>query len=510
MAEVTGNIGFEETLWKASDKLRGSMDASEYKHVVLGLIFLKYISDKFETKYNELVDEGEGFEEELDEYLSENIFWVPKEARWEYIRDNAKSEKIGQIIDDAMILIEKENKTLKNVLEKRYARPEIDKRRLGELIDLISTIKLHTKEEKDLLGRVYEYFLGKFESAEGKGGGEFYTPTSVVKTLVSMIEPFKGRIYDPCCGSGGMFVQSEKFIEEHKGRIADLSIFGQELNATTWKLCKMNLAIRGLEGNIGSEHGDTFHNDFHKNMKADYILANPPFNISDWGGDQLTEDVRWVYGVPPEGNANYAWLQHMIYHLSPNGVAGVVLANGALSSNTSNEGEIRKNILEDDLVDCIIAMPDKLFYSTGIPVSLWILNRNKTNLKYRNREKEILFIDARQLGEMIDRRHRELSEKDIAKIADTYHKWRNLNDGKLGEYEDVKGFCKVATLEDVRENDYVLTPGRYVGIKEAEDDGIPFEEKMESLTSELGELFDKSRELEEEIRKNLRGIGYEI
>ncbi|MCD2348250.1 class I SAM-dependent DNA methyltransferase [Clostridium guangxiense] len=510
MAEVTGNIGFEETLWKASDKLRGSMDASEYKHVVLGLIFLKYISDKFETKYNELVDEGEGFEEELDEYLSENIFWVPKEARWEYIRDNAKSEKIGQIIDDAMILIEKENKTLKNVLEKRYARPEIDKRRLGELIDLISTIKLHTKEEKDLLGRVYEYFLGKFASAEGKGGGEFYTPTSVVKTLVSMIEPFKGRIYDPCCGSGGMFVQSEKFIEEHKGRIADLSIFGQELNATTWKLCKMNLAIRGLEGNIGSEHGDTFHNDFHKNMKADYILANPPFNISDWGGDQLTEDVRWVYGVPPEGNANYAWLQHMIYHLSPNGVAGVVLANGALSSNTSNEGEIRKNILEDDLVDCIIAMPDKLFYSTGIPVSLWILNRNKTNLKYRNREKEILFIDARQLGEMIDRRHRELSEKDIAKIADTYHKWRNLNDGKLGEYEDVKGFCKVATLEDVRENDYVLTPGRYVGIKEAEDDGIPFEEKMESLTSELGELFDKSRELEEEIRKNLRGIGYEI
>lgn len=507
MLENTANIGFEETLWKAADKLRGSMDASEYKHVVLGLIFLKYISDKFEMKYNELVAEGEGFEEELDEYLAENIFWVPKEARWNYIRDHAKDPKIGQIIDDAMILIEKENKTLKNVLEKRYARPEIDKRRLGELVDLISTIKLHTNDEKDLLGRVYEYFLGKFAAAEGKGGGEFYTPTSVVKTLVNMIEPFKGRIYDPCCGSGGMFVQSNKFVSEHQGRLGDLAIYGQELNSTTWKLCKMNLAIRGLEGNIGPSHADTFHNDLHKNLKADYILANPPFNVSDWGGEQLTEDVRWAYGIPPAGNANYAWLQHMIYHLSPNGVAGVVLANGSLSSNTSNEGEIRKNILEADLVDCIVALPDKLFYTTGIPACLWILNRNKKgNEKYRNREHEILFIDARQLGELIDRRHRELSDEEINKIADTYHQWRNQD----GKYEDIKGFCKSATLEEVKEHEYVLTPGRYVGIEELEDDGVPFEEKMESLTSELAKLFTKSRQLEEEIRKNLEGIGYEV
>lgn len=507
MLENTANIGFEETLWKAADKLRGSMDASEYKHVVLGLIFLKYISDKFEMKYNELVAEGEGFEEELDEYLAENIFWVPKEARWNYIRDHAKDPKIGQIIDDAMILIEKENKTLKNVLEKRYARPEIDKRRLGELVDLISTIKLHTNDEKDLLGRVYEYFLGKFAAAEGKGGGEFYTPTSVVKTLVNMIEPFKGRIYDPCCGSGGMFVQSNKFVSEHQGRLGDLAIYGQELNSTTWKLCKMNLAIRGLEGNIGPSHADTFHNDLHKNLKADYILANPPFNVSDWGGDQLTEDVRWAYGIPPAGNANYAWLQHMIYHLSPNGVAGVVLANGSLSSNTSNEGEIRKNILEEDLVDCIVALPDKLFYTTGIPACLWILNRNKKgNEKYRNREHEILFIDARQLGELIDRRHRELSEDDINKIADTYHQWRNQD----GKYEDIKGFCKSATLEEIRKHEYVLTPGRYVGIEELEDDGVPFEEKMESMTSELAKLFAKSRQLEEEIKKNLGGIGYEL
>jgi len=540
MAEITGNIGFEETLWKAADKLRGSMDASEYKHVVLGLIFLKYISDKFEIKYNELVAEGEGFEEELDEYLSENIFWVPKESRWSFIRDNAKSEKIGQIIDDAMILIEKENQTLKNVLEKRYARPEIDKRRLGELIDLISTIKLHTKEEKDLLGRVYEYFLGKFADAEGKGGGEFYTPTSVVKTLVSMIEPFKGRIYDPCCGSGGMFVQSERFVEEHQGKLTDLAIYGQELNATTWKLCKMNLAIRGLEGNLGSEHADTFHNDLHKNLKADYILANPPFNVSDWGGEQLKEDVRWAYGIPPAGNANYAWLQHMIYHLSPNGVAGIVLANGALSSNTSNEGEIRKNILEADLVDCIVAMPDKLFYSTGIPVSLWILNRNKKgSQKHRIRENEILFIDARQLGVMIDRRHRELTEDDIKRIADTYHNWRSIYNskysaytqgnscsGNLGDaygdllvaegscasqdYQDIKGFCKSATLEEIRGHEYVLTPGRYVGIEDTEDDGVAFEEKMENMTSELAELFVKSRHLEKEIRKNLGRLGYEF
>lgn len=503
----SANIGFEETLWKSADKLRGSMDSAEYKYVVLGLIFMKYISDKFETKYEELVEEGDGFEEDRDEYEAENIFWVPKEARWGYLKDNAKDPKIGQIIDDAMILIEKENPTLKGVLDKRYARPELDKRRLGELIDLISTIRLHKNGEKDLLGRVYEYFLGQFASSEGKGGGEFYTPTSVVKTLVEMIEPYKGRIYDPACGSGGMFIQSEKFIEEHAGRIGDLSIYGQELNATTWKLCKMNLAIRGLDGNIGPNQADTFHDDLHKTLKADYVLANPPFNISDWGGNKLTEDVRWKYGVPPEGNANYAWLEHIVYHLAPNGVAGVVLANGALSSNTSNEGVIRKNLVDAKLVDAIVALPEKLFYSTPIAVSLWILNRNKKdNPKFREREDEILFIDARNLGTMVDRRHRELSEEDIKKITDTYHKYRNLN----GQYEDIQGFCKVAKLDEVREHEYVLTPGRYVGIEEQEDDGIPFEEKMAALTSELGELFAKSRSLEEEIRKNLGGIGYEL
>lgn len=507
MAENTGNIGFEETLWKAADKLRGSMDASEYKHVVLGLIFLKYISDKFETKFNSLVEEGAGFEEDRDEYEAENIFWVPKEARWAFIKDNAKDFKIGQYIDDAMILIEKENTSLKGVLDKRYARPEIDKRRLGELIDLISTIKLHQNGEKDLLGRVYEYFLGQFASVEGKGGGEFYTPTSVVKTLVEMIEPYQGRVYDPCCGSGGMFVQSEKFVEDHQGKIENLSIYGQELNSTTWKLCKMNLAIRGLDANLGPHHEDTFHHDLHKTLKADYILANPPFNISDWGGNQLTDDVRWKFGIPPVGNANYAWLQHMVYHLAPNGSAGIVLANGSLSTNTSNEGEIRKNLLEQDIVDAIVALPDKLFYSTGIPVSLWILNRNKKdNPKFRSREYEVLFIDARQLGEMIDRRHRELIGEDISKISETYHEWRNID----GEYEDVKGFCKSATIEDIREHEYVLTPGRYVGIEDVEDDGIPFDEKMENMTAELAELFAKSRYLEDEIRKNLGGIGYEF
>lgn len=507
MAEKTGNIGFEETLWKAADKLRGSMDASEYKHVVLGLIFLKYISDKFETKFNALVEEGAGFEEDRDEYEAENIFWVPKEARWSFIKDNAKDSKIGQYIDDAMILIEKENPSLKGVLDKRYARPEIDKRRLGELIDLISTIKLHQNGEKDLLGRVYEYFLGQFASVEGKGGGEFYTPTSVVKTLVDMIEPYQGRVYDPCCGSGGMFVQSEKFVEDHQGKVENLSIYGQEMNSTTWKLCKMNLAIRGLDANLGPHHDDTFHHDLHKTLKADYILANPPFNISDWGGNQLTDDVRWKFGIPPAGNANYAWLQHMVYHLAPNGSAGIVLANGSLSTNTSNEGEIRRNLLEGDMVDAIVALPDRLFYSTGIPVSLWILNRNKKdNPKFRSREHEVLFIDARQLGVMIDRRHRELTEEDISKITETYHEWRNVE----GEYEDIKGFCKSAKIEDIREHEYVLTPGRYVGIEDVEDDGIPFDEKMENMTAELAELFAKSRHLEDEIRKNLGGIGYEF
>ncbi|NAS19574.1 N-6 DNA methylase [Clostridium butyricum] len=504
---ATANIGFEETLWKSADKLRGSMDSGEYKHVVLGLIFLKYISDKFETKYNELLEEGDGFEEDRDEYESENIFWVPKESRWDFIMNNAKDAKIGQYIDDAMILIEKENTTLKGVLDKRYARPEIDKRRLGELIDLISTIKLHKNGEKDLLGRVYEYFLGQFASAEGKGGGEFYTPTSVVKTLVEMIEPYEGRIYDPACGSGGMFIQSEKFVEEHQGKIENLSIYGQELNSTTWKLCRMNLAIRGLDSNIGPNHADTFHDDLHKSLKADYILANPPFNISDWGGARLVDDVRWKYGTPPESNANYAWLQHMVYHLAPNGCAGIVLANGALSSNTSSEGEIRKNLVDAKLVDAIVALPDKLFYSTSIPVSLWLLSRNKKdNPKFRSRENEILFIDARNFGKMVDRRHRELNSEDIKKISETYHNYRNIN----GKYEDIQGFCKTAKIEEIREHEYVLTPGRYVGIEEVEDDGIPFEDKMEALTGELGELFAKSRQLEDAIKKNLGGIGYEF
>ena len=506
-AKSTANIGFEETLWKAADKLRGSMSSYDYKDVVLGLMFLKYISDKFETRYNELVEEGDGFEEDIDEYTEYNIFWVPQKSRWEYIRDKAKSNEIGQIIDDAMIEIEKENPSLVGVLEKRYARPELDKRRLGELVDLISTIKLHSKEEKDLLGRVYEYFLGQFASAEGKNGGEFYTPTSIVKTIVEMIEPYRGRIDDPACGSGGMFVQSEKFVEEHQGSINDLSIYGQELNATTWKLCKMNLVIRGLDGNIGPSQGDTFHHDMHKMLKADYVLANPPFNIKDWGGSALVDDIRWKYGVPPEGNANYAWLQHIVHHLAPNGVGGVVLANGSLSSNTSNEGEIRRNLIANDLVDAIVALPDKLFYSVSIPVCLWILNRNKvSNPKFRNRENEILFIDATKLGEMVDRKHRELSNEDIKKIADTYHNYRNVN----GSYEDIKGFCKVAKLEEVKENDYILTPGRYVGIEDVEDDGVPFDEKMKVITSELDELFKESRNLEDEIRRNLGGIGYEF
>lgn len=507
MVQQTGNIGFEETLWKAADKLRGSMDAADYKHVVLGLIFLKYISDKFETKYDELVKEGMGFEEDRDEYLAENIFWVPKEARWTYIMDSAKNEKIGQFIDDALILIEKENPSLKGVLDKRYARPEVDKRRLGELIDLISTIKLHNNGEQDLLGRVYEYFLGQFASIEGKGGGEFYTPSSVVKTLVDMIEPYSGRVYDPCCGSGGMFVQSEKFVKDHQGRIDNLSIYGQELNSTTWKLCKMNLAIRGLEGNLGPNHADSFHNDVHKTLKSDFVMANPPFNISDWGGEQLVDDVRWKFGIPPKGNANYAWIQHILYHLAPNGTAGIVLANGSLSSNTSNEGEIRQNLLESDMVDAIVALPDRLFYSVSIPVSLWILNKNKkNNSKFRSRENEVLFVDARRLGHMIDRRHREFTDEDIEQITSTYHNWRN----KDGQYEDVQGFNKSASLDEIREHEYVLTPGRYVGIEEVEDDGIPFEVKMEDMTAELAELFAKSSHLEEEIRKNLGGIGFEF
>jgi type I restriction enzyme M protein len=504
MALGTTNIGFEEKLWQAADKLRSNMDAAEYKHIVLGLIFLKYVSDSFEEKYQVLLNEGYGDEEDRDEYLADNIFWVPKEARWSEIQKYATSADIGNVIDHAMETIEKENNSLKGVLTKNYSRVELDKTRLGELVTLFTNIEVGSTaaQERDVLGRVYEYFLSKFASAEGKLGGEFYTPSCIVRTLVEMIEPFEGQIFDPACGSGGMFCQSARFVREHQGNVRDISIFGQESNPTTWKLAKMNLAIRQLEANLGKHNADSFHDDQHKTLKANYILANPPFNVSDWGGEKLREDIRWKYGVPPVGNANFAWLQHMIHHLSPaGGVCGTVLANGSLSSNTSNEGNIRKNMIIGDVVECIVAMPSQLFYSTGIPVSLWIMRKGKTEQS----KNKVLFIDARKLGHMIDRKVRELSEEDIKKIADTYQNWRK---GK--EYEDVQGFCKEASLEEIEGQDYILTPGRYVGIEQEEEDGEPFEEKMTRLTSELSEMFKKSRELEDEIRKKLGAIGYEI
>ncbi len=504
MAVIEKN-NFKDELWKACDKLRNNMDPAEYKYVVLGLVFLKYISDRFETKYKELVEEGEGFEEDRDEYTAENIFWVPPEARWNEIVKNAKTDKIGTKIDDAMIAIEKENNSLKDVLYKIYSNPLLDKGKLGELIDIIGGINLQAKTDKgqDVLGQVYEFFLGKFANSEGKNGGQFYTPESIVKTIVECLEPTKGRVYDPACGSGGMFVQSEKFIENHSGRLGDISVFGQESNGTTWKLCKMNLAIRGIEVDLGDEPADTFTKDQHKGKKMDYIMANPPFNVKDYWHESLDGDVRWKYGVPPEGNANYAWLQHMINHLSPNGTAGIVLANGSLSSNTSNEGEIRKNMIEDDIVDCIVALPDKLFLTTGIPACIWFLNRNKK----AERKSETLFIDARKLGSLVERSLREFSQEEIEKIADTYHIWRGT---KEGEYKDIQGYSKSATLEEIKKNDYILTPGRYVGIEEAEDDGIPYEEKMTSLTAKLSEQFEESKRLEEEIRNNLKTLGFDV
>lgn len=517
-----GNLGFEEKLWQAADKMRGHMDPAEYKHVVLGLIFLKYISDAFEERYNQLRlltaepkseyyvrEETARYEviEDRDEYLSENIFWVPKNARWPYLQANAKQPNIGRLIDDAMVAIEKENPKLKGVLPKDYARPTLDKHTLGELIDLIGTIGLGYAESrsKDILGRVYEYFLGRFASAEGKGGGEFYTPQSVVKLLVEMIEPYKGRVYDPCCGSGGMFVQSEKFVEAHGGRKGDISIYGQESNPTTWRLCNMNLAIRGIEGNIGTHHADTFTQDLHKDLKADFILANPPFNVSDWKGELLREDVRWKYGIPPLNNANFAWVQHFIHHLSPNGIAGFVLANGSMSSNQSGEGEIRKNIIEADLVDCMIALPGQLFYTTPIPACLWFITRNKKNGKFRDRRGQTLFIDARKMGHLIDRTHRELSDEEITRIAQTYHAWREEK-GSGGRYKDIPGFCKSATLEDIRSHGYVLTPGRYVGAEELEEDNEPFDEKMKRLTARLEEQFAEGARLETTIKANLRNL----
>ncbi|QLY40641.1 SAM-dependent DNA methyltransferase [Hujiaoplasma nucleasis] len=490
-------LGFETKLWEMADKLRGNIESSEYKHVVLGLVFLKYISDSFEEKYNELKEEDLGFEEERDAYLADNVFFVPKEARWSYIKSNAKQPTIGQIIDDAMIAIEKENKTLKNVLPKNYSRPALDKTRLGELVDLFS-FNIGSKEAKakDVLGRVYEYFLKKFGSTEG----EFYTPPSLVKLLVNMIEPYKGRVYDPCCGSGGMFVQSARFVEEHQGRIGDISIYGQEYTATTWRLAKMNLAIRGIDANLGERDADSFTNDQHKNLRADYILANPPFNIKDWGQPHLLDDPRWKWGIPPKTNANYAWISHMISKLSPKGTAGFVLANGSLSTSRSEEYEIRKNILEERLVDCIIAMPSQLFYDVSIPVSLWFISKDRSS-----RKDKVLFMDARKMGYMETRKHRELKEEETKQLFETYHNWKNNEN-----YKDIEGFCKSASLEEIRSYGYVLTPGRYVGIEEEEDDGIPFEEKMDRLTSELSDLFEESKSLEEKIKENLRGIGYEV
>lgn len=492
----SADLGFEKEIFKAADKLRGNIDAAEYKNVVLGLIFLKYISDSFEEKYKALLAEGDGFEEDRDEYLAENIFFVPEEARWDYIAKQATTPEIGQVIDKAMIAIEEENDRLKGILPKNFARPELDKRRLGEVVDLFNNLKLKEHgDSKDILGRTYEYALAQFAEQEGRRAGEFYTPSSIVRTLVEILEPYEGRVYDPCCGAGGMFVQSAKFVERHQGRIDGLSVYGQESNPNTWKLAQMNLAIHGLEGNLGQGAADTFFNDQHKSLRADFILANPPFNMSDWGGDKLEEDVRWRYGTPPTGNANYAWMQHMIYHLSPTGKLGLVLANGSLSAS-GQEGKIREEIIRDDLVEAVIAMPDKLFYSTGIPVSLWIINRKK------KQEGKTVFIDARNLGTMVTRAHRELSLEDIDKVAGVYH---DFVDGKDVEKQ---GFVHVADIKEIEDNNFVLTPGRYVGLEELEDDGEPYEEKMERLTSELGELLSESHRLEEEIREQLGGIGF--
>ena len=504
-----GSLGFESELFKAADKLRGNMEPSDYKHVALGLIFLKYISDAFEAKHNELLAEDAQAAEDKDEYLAVNVFWVPKEARWSHLQANAKLPTIGTLIDDAMRAIEKDNDSLKGVLPKDYARPALNKVMLGELIDLISGITLNEEghASRDILGRVYEYFLGQFAGAEGKRGGEFYTPRSVVRVLVAMLEPYKGRVYDPCCGSGGMFVQSEKFVQEHGGRIGDIAIYGQESNYTTWRLAKMNLAVRGIDSDIRWNNEGSFHKDELRDLKADYILANPPFNVSDWGGDRLREDVRWTFGVPPVSNANYAWLQHIYHHLAPKGTAGVVLANGSMSSNQSGEGEIRKAMLEADVVDCMVALPGQLFYSTQIPACLWFLAREKAPGKgRRDRRGQVLFIDARKMGELVDRTRRELTDAEIQKIADTYHAWRG--EKNAGEYADVAGFCKSATLEDIRKHDHVLTPGRYVGAAEQEDDGEPFEEKMRRLSALWREQRAEGARLDALIEANLKELGF--
>ena len=500
MAETnTSNTGFEKQIWDAACVLRGNLDASEYKSVVLGLIFLKYISDRFEGKYNELVAEGDGFEEDIDEYTSENIFFVPENARWRVISTAAHTSEIGTVIDDAMRSIEKENKKLKDILPKNFARPELDKRRLGDVVDLFTNLQMvEHGNSKDILGNAYQYCLRKFAEQEGKLAGEFFTPECVVKTLVEVLQPFNGRVYDPCCGSGGMFVQSARFIENHSGNINRISVYGQDSNPTTWKLAQMNLAIRGIDADLGKFSADTFFNDCHPQLKADFVMANPPFNLSNWGADKLREDVRWQYGMPPAGNANFAWLQHMIWHLAPGGRIGMVLANGSLSSQSGGEGDIRRKMIEADLVDCIVAMPGQLFYTTQIPVSLWFLAKNK------KQKGMTLFIDARKMGTMVSRKLRELTDEDIQKIASTYNAFVD------GTLEDEKGFCAAADMQEIAKQDYILTPVRYVGIEEQEDDGELFEEKMGRLTAELSELFAKSHELEGEIRKQLGAIGYEI
>ena len=507
-ATNTAEIGFEKEIWKAADKMRGNMDASEYKSVVLGLIFLKYISDKFEAKYCQLVKEGAGFEEDKDEYTAENIFYVPAEARWSKIAAAAHTPEIGMVIDNAMRAIEKDNKRLKDVLPKNFARPELDKRRLGDVVDLFTNIPMHDHSGTgDLLGRTYEYCLSRFAEAEGKLAGEFYTPTCIVKTLVYVLHPYKGRVYDPCCGSGGMFVQSAKFVQSHAGNIKNISIYGQESNPTTWKMAQMSLAIRGIEADLGAYNADTFFHDCHPTLKADFVMANPPFNLSDWGADKLSDDVRWKYGTPPDGNANFAWIQHIIHHLAPTGRAGVVLANGSLSSQNGGEGDIRRRLVEADLVDCIVAMPPQLFYTTQIPVSIWFFNKNKSQ------KNKTLFIDARNLGTMVTRKLRELTDResedpakrgDIQRIADTYAAY------EAGTLADEKGFCAVATTDEIAAQEFILTPGRYVGIAAQAEDSEPFEAKMTRLTGELSELFAQSHTLEAEIRRQLESIGYKI
>ena len=502
----TADIGFEKKIWDAACVLRGNMDASEYKNVILGLIFLKYISDSFDTKYQELLVEGEGFEEDRDEYTSENIFFVPAGARWSDIAAKAHEPEIGTVIDNAMIAIEAENKKLKGILPKNFARPELDKRRLGDVVDLFTNVKMADgADEKDLLGRTYEYCLRNFAAQEGKNAGQFYTPSCVVRTIVEILQPFNGRVYDPCCGAGGMFVQSADFVKNHQGNINNISVYGQESNPTTWKMANMNLAIRGIDGNLGEIPEDTFLNDQHPTMRADYVMANPPFNLTPWGADKLKEDQRWKFGMPPASNANFAWIQHMIWHLAPNGKMGMVLANGSLSSQSGGEGEIRKNIIEADLVECIIALPTQLFYTTQIPVSLWFISKKK------KQPGKTLFIDARNMGEMVTRSLRELTDgskdeekNDIKKLADVYNAF------VAGTLEDEKGFCAVVSTEEIAKQDYILTPGRYVGISEQEDDGEPFEDKMVRLTTELAGLFAESNILQEEINKKLAAIGFPL